>query len=131
MQPVLVDSSVWIAGSLPKNPECMRLKRMIKNNAAICIVRPIQVEVCQGARTPEIFHRLWEYMLGFEFLEVTDRHWGQAAWNYFRARKSGMTLGTLDCLIGTLAAEYKVPLWTLDKKLLHARSVLKFDVYED
>src|SRR5207247_374110 len=109
-----IDSSVWIAASSPRNKECAQLKRMIKGNARIFLTRFIQVEVCQGARTPEEFHRLWESFLGFEFLEIEDRHWGLSAWNYFRCRKKGITTATLDCLIATLAVEYRLPLWSID-----------------
>jgi predicted nucleic acid-binding protein len=99
---------------------------MIQANEPIHLIRPIQAEVCQGSRGEPEFHRLWDSFLGFEFLEVTDRHWGLSAWNYFRCRKSGLTLGTLDCLIGTLAADHKIPLWTLDRNLKRAHSILGF-----
>ena len=127
---VLIDSSVWIAASSPRNKECVAAQRLIKKNELIYIVRPIQVEVCQGARSEEEFHRLWDAFLGFEFLEITTKHWGISAWNYFRLRKKGKTLSTIDCLIGTLSAEYGVPLWTLDKSLRQAHSVIGFDNYE-
>lgn len=126
---VLVDSSVWIAGANSKNPECLRLKQLIGKNELIYVTRPIQVEVCQGARTEEEFHRLWDAFLGFEFLEITARHWGISAWNYFRCRKRGKTLSTIDCLIGSLSSEYGVPLWTLDKVLGSAREVIGFDLF--
>src|SRR5580698_7122793 len=103
---VLVDSTIWISASSPKNKECLQLKRMINKNELIYVAKPIQVEVCQGARSEDEFHLLWESFLGFNFLEVTDLLWGLAAWNYFRCRKKGITLSTLDCLIGTLANEY-------------------------
>lgn len=127
---VLVDSSVWIAASNAKNKECLQLKRLIQSRELIYIARPIQVEVCQGARTEEEFHRLWDGFLGFDFLDITTKHWGISSWNYFRLRRKGKTLSTLDCLIGTLSAEYGVPLWSLDKELKSAHSILGFDLYE-
>ena len=129
MRALLVDSSVWIAASDSRNKECFELKKLIKNNAAISIIRPIQVEVCQGARSDEIFHQLWEYFLGMHILEVTDRHWGMSAWNYFKCRRKGITLTTLDSLIATISKEYQIPLWTLDKTLLKSKSVIGFDIY--
>ena len=126
---VLVDSSVWIAASNPRNSQCIALKRLILSNELLYITRPIQVEVCQGAKTEQEFHRLWDSLLGFEFLEITTKVWGTSAWNYFRLRKKGKTIGTLDCLIGTLCSEYGVPLWTLDKSLKAAHSVIGFDLY--
>lgn len=128
---VLIDSSVWISGSNPKNKECLALQRLIKQNELIYVTRPIQVEVCQGAKTEEEFFRLWDAFLGFEFLDINTRNWGTSAWNYFRLRKKGKTLSTLDCLIGTLSAENGIPLWTLDKELLGAHSVIGFDIYKN
>ncbi len=125
---VLIDSSVWISASNPKTSECNELKKLILKNELIHLTRFIQVEVCQGARTEEQFHQLWDAFQGFDFLEVTSRHWGISAWNYFRCRKKGITLTTLDCLIGSLAAEYGVPLWTLDKGLAASASIIGFDL---
>lgn len=126
---VLVDSSVWIAAANSRNRECSRLKQLILSNELLYITRPIQVEVCQGAKTEEEFHRLWDAMLGFDFLEITTKIWGTSAWNYFRLRKKGKTLATVDCLIGTLSSEYGVPLWTLDKPLRDAHAVIGFDLF--
>jgi predicted nucleic acid-binding protein len=127
---VLVDSSVWIAAANPKNKECLALKRMIANNELIYVARPIQAEVCQGARSEEEFHRLWEAFLGFDFLEITDRHWGLSAWNYFRCRKKGITLSTLDCLIATLAKEYQVALWSVDRCFEKIQPILGLELRE-
>lgn len=127
---VLVDSSVWIAAAHPKNQECLALQRLIRKNELIHVIRPVQVEVCQGARSPEEFHKLWDAFLGFSFLEVNDAHWGKAAWNFFTCRKRGITLSTLDCLIGTIAAEYRVPLWSVDRIFEKAQPVLKFDLFQ-
>jgi predicted nucleic acid-binding protein len=127
---VLVDSSVWIAAAKPGNSECVELRRLIRGGELIHLLRPIQAEVCQGARTETGFHQLWDSLLGFDFLEVTDRHWGLAAFNYFRCRKTGLTLGTLDCLIGTVAADYRVELWTLDRTLKRPQTVMGFSSFK-
>lgn len=127
---VLIDSSVWIAASRPKTSEGASLRKLIERNELIHVAHPIQTEVCQGAASEEEFHRLWDAFLGFDFLEITARHWGMSGWNYFRCRKKGVTLSTLDCLIGTLSVEYGVPLWTLDKTLLKASPLLGFDVFD-
>ena len=126
---VLVDSSVWIAAANPRNRECLQLKRLILSNELLYVTRPIQVEVCQGAKIEVEFHRLWDAFLGFEFLEITTKVLGTSAWNYFRLRKKGKTVSTIDCLIGTLSSVYGVPLWTLDNSLKNAHSVIGFDLF--
>lgn len=126
---VLVDSSVWIAAASPKNSECLKLKRMIGVGESILVTRTIQVEVCQGARSEEEFHRLREGFLGFECLEIDDKHWGLAAWNYFSCRKKGLTVSTMDCLIATLAREFRMPLWTLDKAFARMKPIVGFELW--
>jgi predicted nucleic acid-binding protein len=48
-------------------------------------------------------------------LAARGRHWDLAAWNYYRCRKKGITLSTLDCLIATVAKEYGVEFWSLGR----------------
>ena len=126
---VLIDSSVWIAGQNSKNSECIMLKRMIASNELIYIAKPIQTEVCQGAKSEELFHRLWDSFLGFEFLEIEDKHWGLSAWNYFKCRRAGLTVTTIDCLIATLAREFQVPLWSLDRHFEKIQPIVGFEMY--
>lgn len=128
---ILVDSSVWIAAADARKPECLELRRLIVSpRQQIYVCRQIQVEVCQGARAETDFHRLWEAFLGFDFLDATDRIWGLSAWNYYRCRKKGLTIGTVDCLIATLARENNLPLWTLDRSLKKSASILGFDLFK-
>jgi predicted nucleic acid-binding protein len=127
---VLVDSSVWIAAASAKNKECLELKRMIKSNELIYTALPIQVEVCQGAKTEQEFYQLWEGFLGFQFLEISDAHWHLSGLNYFKIRKKGITLSTIDCLIATLAAFYRIKLWSLDKVFVKIQPHLGFDLVE-
>lgn len=126
---VLVDSSVWIAAQNPKNKECLQLKRLLRSEAEIICIRPIQVEVCQGARSPEAFHRIWDSMLAFNFIEVTDQLWGKSAWNFFMCRKNGVTPTTLDCLVATVAKENSLKLWSLDRDFKEMRKILEFSIY--
>lgn len=124
---VLIDSSVWIAAARSESRECLRLKRLILDNQCnIYLIRAIQDEVAQGARSERLFRQVWESLLGFDYLEVTDQLWQKSAWNYFKCRKLGLTLGTLDCLIATVAATEEIPLWTLDKTLLSAQKSIHF-----
>lgn len=126
---ILVDSSVWIAAAKPENPECEKLGEEIQDGNVI-ITKIIQVEVCQGSRTKTEFAKLWDSFLGFEFLVVNDEIWFKSSKNYFRCRKNGLTLSTIDCLIATLAQIHDLTLWTLDSVLQSSSNVLGFDLYE-
>ncbi len=127
---ILIDSSVWITAQNSKNPECLALKRLIAHDELIYTTRLIQVEVCQGAKSEDIFHQLWDSFLGFEMLTVEDSLWGQTAWNYFKCRKKGYTVTTIDCLIATLGHEYAVPIWTMDKHFKKIQPILGFELFE-
>ena len=120
---VLVDSSVWIAAASALNAECRKLKRMIVAGEPIVVTRIIQMEVTQGARSEVEWQRLWDSLDGFPILELTDRHWALASSNYFRCRKRGITPSSVDCLIATLAADHRVPLWTLDRGFISASMI--------
>lgn len=125
---VLVDSSVWIDAAKPTSKNKRRLSELIHSEEIICYSNPIQAEVCQGARTQREFEKLWDAFLGFHPLEVKKSHWEQTAWNYFRCRKKGISVSTIDCLIATTAQSYRVPLWTLDKVFTKMQPVLGFDL---
>ena len=126
---VLVDSSVWIAAASPKAKEKNILVAMIEKQELICITKLIQIEVCQGSRSEELFRRLWDSFLGFNFLDVHEDHWDRSAWNFFKCKKKGITVTTIDCLIATLAHDYQVPLWTLDKDFKFMQPVIGFDIF--
>ncbi len=102
---------------------------MIKNNELIYITEMIQVEVSQGAKSEEIFAKLWDSFLGFPKLEIKEEHWLKSAQNYFRCRKRGFTPSTIDCLIATISKETQTPLWSADKRLLHLNTLIGFEIW--
>jgi predicted nucleic acid-binding protein len=125
---VLVDSSVWIAASKKGSKVAPRLAKMIHSDEIIYYSKIIQVEVSQGARTQGEFASVWDAFLGFNELPVLDSDWEAAAWNYYRCRGKGVTLSTVDCLIATLAARYRLPLWSEDKVFLKIAPIIGFDL---
>ena len=100
---------------------------MIAAGDRIYVTRVVQMEVTQGARTEAEWQRLWDAFDGFPLLELEDRHWALASSNYFRCRKRGVTPSSVDCLIATLAADYRVPLWTLDRAFADLQPVIGFE----
>lgn len=127
---VLVDSSIWIDSSRTKSPVGKKLKEMILKNEPIFILRIIQVEVCQGTRTEEEFQRLWEGFLGFDNLPVSDRLMGISAWNFFKCRKKGITISTIDSIIATASREHQILLWTIDKCFKKIQPIIGFELLE-
>ncbi|MCX6119257.1 MAG: PIN domain-containing protein [Proteobacteria bacterium] len=126
---VLVDSSVWIDASKPRGKSKEALASIIEVGDIICYTNPIQTEVCQGAKSQLEFAKLWDAFLGFQLLPVREHHWELTAWNYFRCRKEGVTVATVDCLVATIAQSYRIPLWTLDKLFTKIQPIIGFDFY--
>ncbi len=96
----------------------------------ISYLYPIKVEVCQGSRTQLEFEKLWDSFLGFNLLEITPFHWEKSAWNYFKCRKNGVTVTTLDSLIATCSIEYRIPLWKIDKDFIHMSKIIGIPLAE-
>lgn len=128
---VLVDSSVWIAADRPRSKEHKQLIAMINGNTHnACVCALIRTEVCQGAREQGQFDLLWNGFKGYVDLPILEEHWEQSAWNFFRCKKRGLTLSTIDCLIATLSSSYRVPLWSIDKVFKHMHDVVSFELFD-
>ena len=130
MAHVLVDSSVWIAASRKDSPQAKSLGRLLRaDEVEVYTTELIRVEVTQGARTTEEFERLWLGLNALQPLSFSENSYQKSAWNYFRLRKQGISIATIDCLIGTLAAEHKVSLWSLDKVFKRISPLLGFELF--
>ncbi len=126
---VFVDSSVWIAAQNPKGQVYKNLSQLIIKDELIYTADIVQTELAQGARSEGDFHKIWNNFLGFEFLKIEKRHWEMSAWHYFKARRRGLTVGTIDCLIATLAHDYRVPLWSLDHDHVRLQPIIGFEAF--
>ena len=126
---MLVDSSVWISAAKSGTPESKKLKALLLDQSVeIFTSKIIQLEVSQGARTNEQFTVLWEGFENLQLLPIEDTHWKQSAINFFKCRKKGITISTIDCLIATLAQQYNATLWSLDKVFKQVAPILGVEV---
>ncbi len=128
---MLVDSSVWIEASRTKSKESKKLKQILFSPKEIIYTsKIIQLEVSQGAKTREQFSIIWDGFLGLEFLEINSTHWQKCALNFFKCRRAGITVSTIDCLIGTLAQQNNVSLCTFDKIFKKISPILGIEIVE-
>lgn len=126
---ILVDSSVWIAAAKKSSRESKNLKALLEeesNQLSTC--KLIQLEVSQGARTKEQFLTLWEGFESLAMLEIRESDWKMSSLNFFKCKKKGLTLSTIDCLIATLAQQYNHELWSLDKVFKKVAPVLGIEL---
>lgn len=126
---MLVDSSVWIESARSKSKVATSLKKvLIDQKNVIYTTKIIQLEVSQGARTREQFSIIWDGFLGLNFLEFKESFWQICALNFYKCRRSGITISTVDCMIATLAQQYHISLWSLDKIFNKAAPILGIDL---
>lgn len=113
---ILIDSSVWIDYYRPRGPE--RLKRHVQEaleENRVATIGLIAVEVLQGAPNVSSFAALREDFLGFQWLELTQDLWLEAAQLGNTLRHSGVSIPTTDIVIAATALHYKAILWHRDE----------------
>lgn len=112
---ILVDSSVWIDFfSHAPGPAGRELRRLIADSEPLALCGIIVTEVLQGLRWD--VRRIERQLALWDLLEPKGfETYRKAAILIRLARSRGVTLGTIDALIATLALERGAVLFTLDK----------------
>lgn len=112
---ILIDTSAWIeflrdTGS----PACIAVEQALAGEIATC--DPIRMELLAGARDERHLTDLRGLLARATALDVTPRHYEEAALLYRQARTSGHTVRRLiDCLIASIAVDNDVPLLQADR----------------
>jgi predicted nucleic acid-binding protein len=109
--PVLVDSSAWICFFARRGyPEIKARLGSLLDDDRVAITGPIVLELLQGCRSEAERVKLEALFLGLHWLRVEDRHWHEAGKIAFGLRRLGLTIGTVDILIATIARDHGSPL---------------------
>jgi len=117
---VLVDTSGWICFFARKGfPEIKSAigQLLDEDRAATC--GPVLVEIIQGTRTETERDDMLRRLSALHWLEITQRHWRQAAVLAFRLRRKGVTVSAIDALISATAMDYHCQLLHHDSDYLH------------
>ncbi len=112
---ILVDSSVWIDffNSSPGRAGD-ELRRMITDAEPFALTGLVITEILQGLTRDA--SRIERYLSQWEMLEPSGYATYREAASIFRvARAKGVTLTTIDALIGAIAVEHGASVFTLDK----------------
>ena len=112
---ILVDSSVWIDffSSSPGRAGD-ELRRMITDAEPFALTGLVITEILQGLTRDA--SRIERYLSQWEMLEPSGYATYREAASIFRvARAKGVTLTTIDALIGAIAVEHGASVFTLDK----------------
>ncbi len=122
---VLVDSCVWSL-SLRRRKEAAlapadhRLQKLLLDLIAqgnVAMIGPIRQEVLSGIREMAQFEKLKKRLESIKDVDLTTRHYEEAARLYNLCRSHGVECGPIDVLLCSMAAEMKWPILTSDNGL--------------
>jgi predicted nucleic acid-binding protein len=119
----LIDTTLWIDFTRSRSPRVLKdfIAAYITDSAA-CVAEPIAFEVLRYANTDE--QQLFEEQLRtMVFLPSPITLWSDAAMLSRRCRESGVTPGSLDLLIATVAMHHGAELLTFDSDFERIASV--------
>ncbi len=126
---ILVDSSVWIDffSSSPGRAGA-ELRRMIENSEPFALSGVVVAEVLQGlTRDARSVERFLEQC---DMLEPTGfETYRKAAAIYREARAAGISLTTIDTLIGAVAIEHGAQVFTLDQDFSRMARITHLKLY--
>ena len=112
---VLVDTSAWVDFFRnPRSPVCEILSSLLRHNQA-CYTGLIAVELYRGAKGQTELESLDELLETIQHLPVPDSLYRKAGQLCYRLARKGITAGTVDAMIATVAVEYHCHLLTLDR----------------
>jgi len=114
MEPILLDTSVWIDALQGKTPEIVTVTQRLLNDDHVRTCGPVLFEIKRGLRPSEqkkilpLFHALIR-------LSVEETIWEAAGDLDATLRNKGITIPPMDVLIAQVCLHHKVVLFTLDK----------------
>lgn len=111
---ILIDSTLWIDFTRARSPRALKdfIAAYITDPAA-CVAEPIAFEVLRYA-TAEEQHLFEEQLRTMTMLQSPVTLWNDAAILGRRCRANGLTPGSLDLLIATVAMHHGAELLTFD-----------------
>lgn len=126
---ILIDSSVWISVfRSPKSEVALAVERIAGDDAATCGI--VMQEVLQGVRPPHYVEAVRQSLSRHYYLETPPEVYVKAADYMRRCRSHGISLPTVDALIGAIASHHGARLWSLDDDFVRAARVLPIRLYQ-
>ena len=124
---ILIDTSILIGYFKGNNGEPYnKLDRLIEQNIPLGICNQVYQEVLQGAKNEKEFVLLNEYLntLDFYDLRYGKKSFENAAWIYFKCRKSGITIrSTIDLIIAQIAIDNNLLLFHNDRDFIQISQI--------
>jgi predicted nucleic acid-binding protein len=131
---ILVDTSVWSIALSRKaiNDEeravVKKLQELIES-LQVAIIGPIRQEILSGIADEKQFKLLKTKLEAFEDVSISTADYEKAAYFYSVCRVNGIQGSHIDYLICAVAANHKMPVFTLDKDFMRYAEYLPITVY--
>ena len=115
---LLIDTSVWSEALRRKeksiNSSETLVRRIIENNDEIIIVGIILQEILSGITNEKLFLEILNILNDFSYVEITKEDYIHAAELRNKCKQRGITAGSFDFLIASVAIRNKLMLVTYD-----------------
>ncbi|MDP3298454.1 MAG: PIN domain-containing protein [Thermodesulfovibrionia bacterium] len=111
---VLADTSVWIEFFKPESPIGKKLESLIiKNSVWTCGI--VLFELLQGVKLDAEKKQISEALSNLKYVEMSKSLWQKSAAISLSLKRKGITLPLSDIFIASIAIEYNLSVFTLDK----------------
>ena len=116
---IVVDTSVWSLAFRRERPagapQPRMLGELISSGQAVYLLGVMFQELLQGIRDPKQFQNLKSLLAAFPLIEPTRNDYERAADLFTTCRHNDIQVGTVDCLIASIAIQNECYLFTADK----------------
>jgi len=130
VEPILIDTSVWIAYFRDRNARLSAEVDEILSNAEVVVPKIVLAELIQGAKTDREVAVLEDFFGAFTIIDQTKETWIKAGKLSYALKRKGKTVNLTDCYIAVIANENSCRLMTLDEHFREIRKSLKLDLLE-
>lgn len=128
----LIDTSVWSEALQRKDKSITSsesvIRKIIDNNDEIVVTGIILQEILSGISNPKLFAEIKKILNDFSYLETVKDDYIYAAELRNKCRQKGITAGSYDFLIASVAIRNKLILVTFDKDFINISKHTKLKI---
>jgi hypothetical protein len=125
MSRVLADTCIWVEFFNTTSRAGEELDRLLREDA-VWTCGMIVFELLQGVKSEKEKSIIMDILLNLEYIEMSWPLWQKAADLSVKLRKKGLTIPLSDIFIASIAIEYDLQIFTIDK---HFRKIPGVKVY--
>ena len=132
---LLIDTTVWSEALRRKekslNSSETLVRRIIENNDEIVIVGIILQEILSGITNKKLFSEIESILNDFSYIEIIKEDYIRAAELRNKCKEKGITAGSFDFLIASVAIRNKLTLVTYDKDFINICKYTELKILDD